>query len=97
MAYYLEKLRSTPDGDGSLLDHMMVLYGGGISDGNSHLHDNLPTLLVGGASGQLKGGRHIRYTKETPMTNLMLSMLDMLGVQQKSLGDSTGPLELNLA
>jgi hypothetical protein len=95
LAYYLEKLRSTPDGDGSLLDHMMVLYGGGLSDGNSHLHDNLPTMLVGGASGQLKGGRHIRLTKETPMTNLMLTMLDMLGVQEKSLGDdSTGRLAL---
>jgi len=98
LAYYLEKLRSTPDGDGSLLDHMMVMYGGGLSDGNSHLHDNLPTMLVGGASGQLKGGRHIRLTKETPMTNLMLTMLDMLGVQEKSLGDdSTGRLGLSLA
>jgi hypothetical protein len=73
---------------------MVVLYGGGLSDGNSHLHDNLPTLLVGGASGQLKGGRHIRLAKETPMTNLMLTMLDMLGVKHKALGDSTGRLEL---
>ena len=63
------------------------------SDGNSHLHDNLPTVLVGGASGQLKGGRHIRYPKDTPMTNLLLTMLDMLGVQEKALGDdSTGRL-----
>ena len=74
------------------------MYGGGLSDGNSHLHDNLPTMLVGGASGQLKGGRHIRMAKETPMTNLMLTMLDMLGVQEKSLGeDSTGRLGLSLA
>jgi hypothetical protein len=95
-AYYLEKLRSTPDGDGSLLDHMMVMYGGGLSDGNSHLHDNLPTLLVGGASGQLKGGRHVRYPKDTPMPNLMLTMLDMLGVpKQNALGDSNGRLDLN--
>jgi len=95
-AYYLEKLRSTPDGDGSLLDHMMVMYGGGLSDGNSHLHDNLPTLLVGGASGQLKGGRHVRYPKDTPMPNLMLTMLDMLGVpKQNALGDSSGRLDLN--
>ena len=93
-AYYLEKLRSTPDGDGSLLDHMVVLYGGGISDGNSHLHDNLPVVLAGGASGQMKGGRHIRYTKETPMTNLLLSMLDMVGARQDKLGDSTGRLNL---
>ena len=96
-AYYLDKLRSTPDGDGSLLDHMVVLYGGGISDGNSHLHDNLPVVLVGGASGQLKGGRHIRYANETPMPNLLLSMLDMLGVQEKALGNSTGRLELSAA
>ncbi len=93
-AYYLEKLRSTPDGDGSLLDHMVVLYGGGISDGNSHLHDNLPVALVGGASGQMKGGRHIRYAKETPMTNLLLSMLDVVGARQDKLGDSTGQLSL---
>ena len=96
-AYYLEKLRSTPDGDGSLLDHMVVLYGGGLSDGNSHLHDNLPALLVGGASGKLKGGRHIRYPKDTPMPNLLLSMLDMVGVHQDKLGDSTGRLDLRSA
>ncbi len=94
LAYYLEKLRSTPDGDGSLLDHMVVLYGGALSDGNSHLHDNLPTVLVGGASGQLKGGRHLRVTKDTPMTNLLLSMLDMVGARQDKLGDSTGRLNL---
>ena len=95
-AYYLDRLSKTPDGDGSLLDHMMVMYGGGLSDGNSHLHDNLPTLLVGGASGQLRGGRHIRYPKDTPMPNLLLTMLDMLGVpKQQSLGDSTGRLDLS--
>jgi hypothetical protein len=93
-AYYLDKLKSTPDGGGSLLDHMVVLYGGGLSDGNSHLHDNLPVVLAGGASGQLKGGRHIRYPKDTPMPNLLLSMLDMLGVHQDKLGDSTGHLSL---
>jgi hypothetical protein len=74
---------------------MMVLYGGGLSDGNSHLHDNLPVVLAGGASGQLKGGRHIRYAKDTPMPNLFLTMLDMLGVpKQQSLGDSSGRLDL---
>jgi hypothetical protein len=96
-AYYLDKLRNTPDGDGSLLDHMTVLYGGGISDGNSHLHDNLPVVLVGGASGQMKGGRHIRYAKDTPMTNLLLTMLDTVGVHQDKLGDSTGRLSLPTA
>jgi hypothetical protein len=94
LAYYLDKLRATPDGDGNLLDHLMVLYGGGISDGNTHLHDNLPVALFGGASGQLKGGRHIRFAKETPMSNLLLSMLDMLGVHQDRIGDSTGRLSL---
>ena len=93
-AYYLDRLRSTPDGDGSLLDHMVVLYGGGLSDGNSHLHDNLPTLLVGGASGQLKGGRHLRYPLDTPMTNLLLTMLDIVGVREESLGDSTRRLSV---
>ncbi len=97
LAYYLEKLRSTPDGDGSLLDHMVLLYGGGLSDGNTHLHDNLPVVLVGGASGQLKGGRHIRYPQQTPMPNLLLSMLDMLGVKQDKLGDSTGRLDMRVA
>jgi len=93
-AYYLDKLRSTPDGDGSLLDHMVILYGGGLSDGNSHLHDNLPVVLVGGASGQLRGGRHVRFPKDTPMSNLLLTMMDKVGVRQTSLGDSTGLLSI---
>ena len=94
LAYYLDKLKNTPDGDGSLLDHMVLLYGGGLSDGNTHLHDNLPVALFGGASGKLKGGRHLRVTKDTPMTNLLLTMLDMVGVHQDKLGDSTGHLSL---
>ena len=94
LAYYLEKLRSTPDGDGSLLDHMVVLYGGGLSDGNTHLHDNLPVALFGGASGKMKTGRHLRYPNQTPMSNLLLTMLDMVGVRQDKLGDSTGHLSL---
>ena len=89
-AYYLEKLRSTPDGDGSLLDHMMIVYGSGISDGNLHTNEDLPTLLVGGGGGKIKGGRHIRYPKGTPMTNLYLSMLDMMAIPVENLGDSTG-------
>ena len=96
-AYYLDKLRATPDGDGTLLDHMAILYGGGISDGNTHLHDNLPVVLMGGASGKLKGGRHLRYPNETPMPNLLLTMLDLVGVKQDKLGNSTGPLELPVA
>jgi len=91
--YYLAKLRATPDGDGSLLDHMMILYGGGISDGNLHDHSNLPLLLVGGSAGRLKGGRHLKYPDKTPMTNLLVGMLDKAGVQIDGLGDSTGKLE----
>ncbi|MGH9895697.1 MAG: DUF1552 domain-containing protein, partial [bacterium] len=93
-AYYLERLRSTPDGDGSLLDHMVILYGGSLSDGNLHWHDNLPILLVGGGGGQIKGGRHIKYAANTPMTNLLLTMMDMIKVPLDSLGDSTGKLDL---
>ena len=92
-SYFLEKLRSTPDGDGSLLDHMVVLYGASLSDGNLHLHDNLPILLVGGAGGRMKTGRHVR-AQDTPMPNLLLSLIDMFGVNVDSLGDSTGKLDL---
>jgi hypothetical protein len=95
LAYYLEKLRSTPDGDGSLLDHSMILYGSSICDGNAHTHHDLPLVLVGGAAGQLKGGRHLRYPKETPMNNLLLTILDKAKVPvPEKLGDSTGELKL---
>jgi hypothetical protein len=94
LAYFLDRLQSTPDGDGSLLDHMLVLYGGGLSDGNSHLHDNLPTMLLGGAAGKLKGNRHLRVAKDTPATNLFLTMMDMLGVPVEKFGDSNGKLNL---
>ena len=89
-AAYLEKLRSTPDGDGSLLDHLMLLYGGGISNSDRHTHGPLPTLLVGGGAGALEGGRHLVYPENTPLTNLQLTLLDRLGVPAKALGDSTG-------
>jgi hypothetical protein len=93
LANYLEKLRLTQDGDGSLLDHSMILYGSALSDGNLHLYTDLPLLLVGGAG--MKGGRHVRYPGGVPMTNLLLSMLDKAGVPHvKSLGDSTGRLDL---
>lgn len=93
-AYLLDKLKKTPDGDGSLLDHSLIVYGSSISDGNAHTHDNLPLLLIGGAAGQVKGGRHIVYQKETPMNNLLLSMLDKGGLQApEKLGDSTGRLD----
>jgi hypothetical protein len=89
-AAYLEKLRATPDGDGSLLDHMMLLYGGGISNSDRHTHGPLPTLLVGGGAGALKGGRHLVYPPDTPLTNLQLTLLHRLGVPVEALGDSTG-------
>jgi hypothetical protein len=94
LAYFLEKLRSTPDGDGNLLDHSMILYGSALSDGNEHNFDPLPVLLAGGASGQLRGGRHIRHAPHTPMSNLLLTMLDKMGARVDKIGDSTGRLEI---
>jgi hypothetical protein len=92
-AYFLEKLRTTPDGDGSLLDHSIFVYGSGISDGNIHFHLDLPMLLVGGGAGTLKGGRHLRYANDTPIANLYVSVLDKLGVPMHQFGDSTGRLD----
>jgi hypothetical protein len=89
-ADYLEKLRKTPDGDGSLLDHMMLLYGGGISNSDRHTHGPLPTLLLGGGGGTIKGGRHLVYPEDTPLTNLQLTLLNKMGVPAEKLGDSTG-------
>jgi hypothetical protein len=92
-AHFLDTLRSTPDGDGSLLDHSLLLYGSGISDSNVHLHDNLPLVLAGGRSLGLKGGRHLRVPKDTPVTNLFVTMLDRIGVPAERIGDSTGHLD----
>jgi hypothetical protein len=89
---FLAKLKETPDGDGSLLDHTVLLYGSNMSNSNAHDHFPLPNLVVGGGAGSLKGGRHLRYPDHTPMTNLLVSMLDKVGVRQEALGDSTGPL-----
>jgi len=94
LAYFFDKLKQTPDGDGSLLDHSLIVYGSTLSDGNEHNHDPLPVLLIGGASGQLKGGRHLRYPPHTPMSNLLLTVLDKFGIQQDKFGDSTGKLEI---
>ena len=93
-AYFLEKLRATPDGDGTLLDHSLVLYGSGMSDGNQHNHTDLPIVLAGGASGRLKGGRHLRHPKNTPMANLLVAMLDTLGIPTDKFGDSNGEVNL---
>ncbi len=92
LAYLLNKLRNTPDGDGTLLDHMMLTYGSGFSDGNAHDHANLPLVLAGGGCGTLKPGRFIQYAKETPMANLFVAMLDRMGVPVESVGDSNGQL-----
>jgi len=92
LAYLLGKLKAMPEGEGTLLDHSMILYGSGISDGNSHSHDNLPILLAGKANGTIKTGRHVRFPSETPLTNLYVSMLNRMGVEAPSLGDSTGEL-----
>jgi hypothetical protein len=92
LGYFLEKLQATPDGDGTLLDHTMALYGAGFSDGNTHAHVNLPLLVAGGAAGRLKGGRHLVYPKGTPMANLLVSMVNIMGVPLEQIGDSTGPL-----
>jgi Protein of unknown function (DUF1552) len=95
LSYYLDKLRSTPDGDGSLLDHSMILYGAALSDANLHLYTDLPLLLVAGGVNGIKGGQHIRYPNRTPMSNLLLTMLDKAGVPNVTkLGDSTGKLDL---
>jgi hypothetical protein len=90
---FLDKLKSMPDGDGSLLDHTLLLYGSNMSNSNAHDHFPLPNLVVGGAAGKIKGGRHLKYDDRTPMTNLLVTMLDKVGVKQESLGDSTGTLE----
>jgi hypothetical protein len=91
LAYYLDKLKNTPDGDGTLLDHSLVFYGTNMGDSNQHLHYDVPHILAGGASGKLKGGRHLTFpTKTVSSGNLLLSILDMYGIHQDSIGDSTG-------
>jgi hypothetical protein len=92
LSYFLARLRATPDGDGNLLDHSLILYGSGMSNSNVHNHSPLPVFVAGGAAGKMKGGRHLKYPENTPMSNLLLSILDKAGVSQESVGDSTGPL-----
>jgi hypothetical protein len=90
LAYFIEKLRSTPDGDGTLLDHAMIIYGTGIGNSDLHTHHDLGTLLLGGGAGQLKGGRHVRYPQDTPLANLHLTLLNKMGISVERLGDSQG-------
>jgi hypothetical protein len=94
-AEYLAKLRDTPDGDGSLLDHMVMLYGCGMSDSNSHSPLNVPVVVLGGGSGQLRGGRHLKFAGEPPLANLMVSILDKLGTPLERLGNSNGHLPID--
>ena len=92
-AYFVGKLQSTSDGDGTLLDHSMVLYGSGLSDGNRHAHNDLPALIAGGACGAITPGRHVVYPKETPMANLFVTLAGHMGVPVETLGDSNGRLD----
>lgn len=93
-AEFLKKLKSTSEGDGTLLDRSMIVYGSGLGDGNSHSHYDLPTLLAGRGSGSIKTGRHIVFDKRVPITNLYMTLLDAMGVRPDSIGDSTGKIEV---
>ena len=92
-AGFLEKLKATPDGNGSLLDHTLCLYGSGMGNPNVHDHTNLPILVAGGAAGGMQGGRHIRYDEPTPLANLHLTLLDKVGIHLDSFGDSQGMID----
>jgi len=92
VSYFLQKLKAKPDGDGTLLDHSMVLFGSCMSNPNLHNHGPLPIMVAGGASGNMKGGRHVKYPENTPMSNLLLTMLNRAGIQREFVGDSTGLL-----
>jgi hypothetical protein len=97
-AGWVEKLKATKEGDGTLLDNSMIVYGAGLADGNRHSHEDLPTALIGRGGNYFKPGRRIVYRKETPMCNLFLTMMDRMGVHVENFGDSTGRIEgLDLA
>ena len=93
--YFLEKMRSVPDGDGTLLDHSLIVYGSPLSDGNMHMYKDLPVVLVAGGVAGIRGGGHIRFPQNTPMANLYLTLLEKLGIEVDQFGDSTGKLDLN--
>jgi hypothetical protein len=96
-AYFLEKLKATPEGDGSLLDHGLFLYGSGMGNPNIHDHVNLPILVAGAAAGRVKGARHIRYAEPTPLANLHLTLLERAGVRLDAFADSNGKIDQLLA
>lgn len=93
-ARFLAKLKATPDGDGNLLDHSMILYGGGMSDGNRHSHDLIPLMVAGGGAGGIRGNRHVRNPDHSPMANLLVSMMEVAGVKEDKFGDATGRVDL---
>jgi hypothetical protein len=95
LSYFLTRLQATQDGNGSVLDHSLILYGGGMGDGNLHRHFDLPCLLAGNLGGKIKTGYHLQYPDNTPMTNLLVALLDKAGAPIDKLGDSTGPLKLD--
>ncbi len=92
-ADFLAKLQATPEGNGTLLDHSLLLYGSGMGNPNLHDHDNLPILVAGGAAGRMRGGRHIRFAQPTPLANLHLTLLDKVGVRIDSFADSRGKMD----
>ncbi len=92
MQYFFDRMRSIPDGDGSLLDHSLIVYGATLGDGNLHTYKNLPVLLMAGGVANTQGARHIKYPQDTPMANLYLTLLDKLGIHIDKFGDSTGRL-----
>lgn len=94
LAYFLDKLRSTPDGDGNLLDHSIIMYGSSMSNPNEHNHFPLPLLVAGGGCGKLQGDRHVKVAERTPMSNLLLSIVEKAGIEKDALGDSTGVLTI---
>jgi len=94
LARFVAKLKATPDGDGNLLDHTLVMFGSTMSNGDVHDHSPLPIMLIGGASGQLGPGRHVKYPVHTPLGNLLLTVLQKAGIPKQSFGDSTGPIEI---
>jgi len=93
-SYLLEKMQAVHDGDGTLLDHSLIMYGSPLSDGNMHTYKDLPVLLITPGVAAMRGGRHVRYPKDTPVANLYLALLEKLGIQAETFGDSTGRLEL---
>jgi hypothetical protein len=94
LAHFLSKLKSTPDGDGNLLDHSFVMFGSTMSNGDIHDHSPLPIMIVGGGAGKLTAGRHVKYPVHTPLANVLLTVLHQIGVPKESFGDSTEPIEI---